>query len=650
MRSESGFSLMEVVVAATVLVIGVAGTLGLIMGADNATTSASNTEGGTSLAREVIERVRQIPVSQVTPASVTTALQSMSGLAADPANPGSWTVKRRNTTYTLNVSVCAVDDPKDGSGDHSAATFCASGGGASGTSDSQPQDFTRVSADVSWRGKRGQTRHVNQVQLLSLRGADGPTVSALTTTAPSFPRPDAPIVSDTATTTVSFKATVPGGAQNVNVMLNGGPPDSTYGPSTATVAANGTDWTFALNVGAMPDQSYQVSVQAEDAQGVKGPVVFIPLLLNRTAPPAPEDVVGAMNTVYISHVLTPVAEIGWTAEDNVLGYHVYRPDNSQACEIWLADDPKWTTSCKDDTPQDGFYEVAGIYQDAAGNQFDTPRTKTSTPIIASPVRTWWFDNHHNYDTTPAPGCQVGGVIDYDMTENGPLVGAGHQKGDAGHKAHRFCAAPLAADFNMPATNPTRKVILSLSMKNGAGATQCNLTANVTVGTWSTGPQTKTVPAATGVRPFTFTWTLPSPVTLLTGAQPTVDLTYDSSSLCDPFEEDFNKDTTQSTLNLPTAIYPEPNKPTLPATGAIVNTPDGVQLTWNAPVGGMAVDHYAIYRDGYDYANREDITEDEVPGWTDPDPDTTTTHTYYVTAVGANMQESDPVPFPGATFP
>src|SRR4051794_31367308 len=404
MRTDDGFSMVEVLVAATVLVIGVAGTLGLIMGADNATTATSRTEGGTNLAREVIERVRQLPVSQVNATSIAGAVQGLPGLSPDPGNPGTWTVKRRGTSYTLDVTACAVDDAKDGSGQHPAGTFCTTGGGATGSNDSQPQDFMRVTADVTWRGKTGQTRRVRQVQLISGRGADGPGVSALVTTSPSFPHPNAPIVSTAAATTVSFKATVaatatkvhvlihgsppgppPTGptaataapttvsfkapvsttATKVNVLINGSPPDPSYGPATATASGNGTDWTFTLNVAAMPDQSYQVSVQAEDALGVKGQPFFIPLLLNRAAPPAPDGVVGALNTVYISHVLTPVAEIAWEGEDNVLGYHVYRPDGTQACEIILADDPKWPTSCKDDTPQDGFYEVAAIYQDAS---------------------------------------------------------------------------------------------------------------------------------------------------------------------------------------------------------------------------------------------------------------------------------------------
>src|SRR3954465_15276777 len=110
MRAEDGFSIVAVLVAAAVVGIGLGGTLGLVMASNSSTTTVANTEGGTNLAREVLERVRQLPTSQVTPASAATALQGMSGLAS--TSGGAWTVSRRNTTYTIALDVCAVDDPK----------------------------------------------------------------------------------------------------------------------------------------------------------------------------------------------------------------------------------------------------------------------------------------------------------------------------------------------------------------------------------------------------------------------------------------------------------------------------------------------------------------------------------------------------------
>src|SRR2546427_4594151 len=196
----------------------------------------------------------------------------MSGLASTSGG-STWTVTRRGTTYTLTADVCAIDDPKDGLGSHSGATFCATGGGGTGASDAAPQDYQRVTVDASWQSKSGAVRHVKQIQMLNGRGADGPAISALVATAPLFPRPAAPIVSSTSTTTVTFKVTADARAAQVNVLLDGTPsPDG-----NATPTGNGTDRTFTLNAGAMADKSYEVAAQAVDARGVAGPTFLIPL-------------------------------------------------------------------------------------------------------------------------------------------------------------------------------------------------------------------------------------------------------------------------------------------------------------------------------------------------------------------------------------
>ena len=499
-----------------------------------------------------------------------------------------------------------------------------------------------MTVDASWQSKSGAVRHVKQVQMLSGRGADGPAISALVATSPTFPRPTAPIVSSTSTTTVTFKVTADARAAQVNVLLDGSP--SPYGNATAT--GNGTDWTFSLNVGAMADKGYEVAAQAVDARGVAGPTFFIPLLLNRYAPAAPTGVVGAMNTVYIGGVATPVAEISWDAsvEANVIGYHVYRPDNTQACEVLAASDPDWPTSCKDDNPQDGQYEVAAIYQDAAGTVLDGPRTKTSTAIIAFPVRTWFLDNHTNNDASGSP-CQ-NYTKHYDMTESPPFSPGGdaHQNAGHGNDDHRFCATTLTAPIKVPARNVTVVLYMKNSSSNGLS---CPLTVSVSAGTWSLAGQTRIVtPAGSSLVPYTYTWTLPSSVTLPIGARPEIDLAYDPAKSCDVVEEHFNSTTNPSALNLPTSDYPAPNPPTSVTS---TTTTDGLELDWTAPSTGITPAFYRIYRDGYNFDNRYDETEDATPTWTDPDR-ASGSHTYYVTAVSSTLQESDPTPLAPATFP
>ena len=64
LRSESGFTLIEVTIAATLLVVGVLGVLSLVNGANRATARNKAREGGINLAREAIEaRIAMIRIT-----------------------------------------------------------------------------------------------------------------------------------------------------------------------------------------------------------------------------------------------------------------------------------------------------------------------------------------------------------------------------------------------------------------------------------------------------------------------------------------------------------------------------------------------------------------------------------------------------------
>jgi hypothetical protein len=84
----------------------------------------------------------------------------------------------------------------------------------------------------------------------------------------------------------------------------------------------------------------------------------------------------------------------------------------------------------------------------------------------------------------------------------------------------------------------------------------------------------------------------------------------------------------------------PGRPTGPLS---VSTVDNFpRLTWSAPAtGGVAF--YRIYRDGTQvaYADRYDRTTGATTSFSDSSPGTTP-HTYWVTAVAANLNESDPL--------
>src|SRR4029077_10273446 len=116
-------------------------------------------------------------------------LQAMNGLA-DASPAAGWQLIRLGTTYTVTVSECSIDDPKDGYGVHDN-TFCADSS-TTGTADPQPADLKRITADLAWTtGNVSHTLHL--VQTVSSAGqALGPVPSNLLLSSPSVSTPAAP--------------------------------------------------------------------------------------------------------------------------------------------------------------------------------------------------------------------------------------------------------------------------------------------------------------------------------------------------------------------------------------------------------------------------------------------------------------------------
>ena len=109
LRAEGGFTLIEVTVAATLLVVGVLGVLTMVDNANKASARTKAREGAVNLAREAIEAARAVPFPDLTPARIQDEIAAQPGLADGSGNAG-WNVVRRGITYTLVPSVCSVDD------------------------------------------------------------------------------------------------------------------------------------------------------------------------------------------------------------------------------------------------------------------------------------------------------------------------------------------------------------------------------------------------------------------------------------------------------------------------------------------------------------------------------------------------------------
>ncbi len=122
-EGEDGFTIVEVMVAVVMLVVGVLAVLVMIEGSLSSTSRTTAREQATNLARDLVERSRQVPY-----ASTTTGVAAASVAATLPEAPavsGSiFSVERRNVTYSVSVSACSIDDPSDGAGVAGSGTFC----------------------------------------------------------------------------------------------------------------------------------------------------------------------------------------------------------------------------------------------------------------------------------------------------------------------------------------------------------------------------------------------------------------------------------------------------------------------------------------------------------------------------------------------
>ncbi len=616
---QDGFTIVEVLVAATVLVVGVGATLALVVAAAGTAAQTKGVEGATNVAREITESARKVPFSQLTSDQVVPALQAVAGLESTTA--GSWRVTRRGISYAVDVEVCSIDDAKDGYGAHDP-DYCPQSATA-GTDDGQPLDFKRLTATISWQPAAGaKTRSVRQLSYIAASGADTPGVSALVLTSPAVATPSAPVIA-TAVASATFKVTAPGSTARVTYSVGG------VDKGSASPTGNGSDWTFTLPIAAWKDGVYEVGARAYDATGAAGPTYTIPLTLNRQKPDPPAGLKGGRNRVYISGQSTTVdvAELEWLAssEGNVVGYRAYRPDGSLACPPSLQDPPPTATSCIDFSPQDGTYKVVAVYKDATGALRESNPATVSSSL---PERRFYFTATSLGNGTS--GCPKAD-FNYEMNEGyagqaNPLTGPTRSTEDT----IRFCSPPAAASDRFP--SGTSRVYAYMT---NSGSQPCTviftLETRGSPGPWAS----VTVPAATStVTPYTVSLASPE-ISLAVGDRIGV-LMNASGSACDPLRLTFAGTANRSRLEMPAKTYSQPNPPQGLAASS---TADGAKLTWQAPSSGPAPDFYRVYRDGYAYANRYDRTGGPELTYTDPDR-VAGTHAYYVTAV-SGMTESTP---------
>lgn len=346
---QAGFTLVEVMVAATILLVGVLGTLALLDGANVRTSETRAREGATNLARELVEAARELPYRQAGRERIVGRLQARPALTGN-GSADSWEIERRGVEYAVAVDVCTVDEATDGLGDHSGPEFCPDLG-SSGSSDENPADLKRVAFEVSWPHGAGR-RQVRQVTVVTPRSADLPSVTELRLTSPLSSE-----VTSSSVTSMSFAVTVSPAADSVGWTVDGADRGLASGASL--------DWSFTWPLDEVLDGPYDVGAVAYDRFGGSGATRSMTVTLNRFPPAAPKNFRAGRNG-------PGVVEAEWTAnaEGDVVGYRVYRREGSKPEELACSIDDRTVTSCIDANAPGGkgrlYYYVRAVDRDPNG--------------------------------------------------------------------------------------------------------------------------------------------------------------------------------------------------------------------------------------------------------------------------------------------
>jgi len=339
LREQAGFSLIEIMVAALVLLVGIFGAFTLLDAANRATASNSARMGATNLARELIEYAHGTDYAQLQPGLLAPALQARPR-AAGTGDP--WPLVRRRVEYSVTVQACTFDDPKDGLSSTPPSNACPAAAAVAGApaTDRNPDDFRRVTVALTWR-EAGSTRTMRQSALIvNPTGGRGPRIT-------TFGDPPTQISLGT-----SFTFT-PVNSESATA-LHWAADD---GVSMGDLAGSGTSWPFTWELGPIDaplvtDGTYTIQAQAFDSRGVPGEARAVTAHVNRRQPLAPTAVSGGFNDQHGG-----IVDLRWqrNLERDVVGYRVYRVQDGAASAVTscrdAATDYTTRTSCWDDLDQ-----------------------------------------------------------------------------------------------------------------------------------------------------------------------------------------------------------------------------------------------------------------------------------------------------------
>ena len=315
LSDSSGFSLVELLIAALILLIGAGAAFSLIDSANRSVTANAARVGGTNLGRELAEYARTSDYDLLQPGQVVPAMRKHASIAGTLSG-GMWEIERRGVTYGIATSVCTFDDPKDGLAAVPPPNACPKPAAVPGApSEVNPDDFRRVTFAMTWDARGRSGRYSHSTMVVNPAGGLGPRIA-------QFDEPGAQVIADQiswgAMSLLKLKSSP---AASVHWTVNDGVSGGDAGGGSTDW---GFDWTFGVPFSTtsswVRDGTYTIQAQAHDARGVPGEGKIITVHLNRHRPAAVTGLIGGYND------FRDVVDMRWDRYDerDLQGYRVTR--------------------------------------------------------------------------------------------------------------------------------------------------------------------------------------------------------------------------------------------------------------------------------------------------------------------------------------
>jgi prepilin-type N-terminal cleavage/methylation domain-containing protein len=372
--SQRGFTLVEVMVAISVLMIGVLGTVTMVDGANSLTSRNKSRQGATALGRSVLEIARSVPYRQLTASSLLVELGTRPGFMDAKPGIAGHQISSEGFTYTIAPTVCSMDDPADNLGAHTevGVVFCTDSDSTVTPKDRNADDYRRVSVQLTWINGAQRTETTTQRAVVSNPvGGLGPSVTSLE---PESPDTETIVTGDT--TLPSYDVTTSTVADSVSWTVNGANRSN----------ADGTDlsWDFEWDLGPVNapkvfDCTYVLQAEAFDDTGRAGAPKALTVVVNRRqAFPPPAFLAGR-------NLQDDLVDIRWgrNRECDVKGYRVYRGQaEGSITELVCTVEAGEPTQCIDDPSPGGsppatfplYYQVVAIDSNATGGDREGDRS------------------------------------------------------------------------------------------------------------------------------------------------------------------------------------------------------------------------------------------------------------------------------------